>query len=271
MNSMRRHLFIQILLWCFCWPIIAQNSSFNIPDAPDPARFMMDYTGIFTDSVCASFERRLGELSDSTSIQIQVVVVKDLEGADPIEYGTELGRKWGVGDAEKNNGVVIVIQPKTAENNHGDLGISVGYGLEAALTDALCKRVIEKEFIPHFKNEDYAGGLKAALDVMIPIAMGESSADAYLAESSKEAEKKEEAPSTGTVFLYIFLTIAGGVGFGVAVKSILERRGVDTRSRGINKDDPTEEDPKRHYSSGSSSGRRYGGGSFGGGGAKGSW
>lgn len=269
---MLRHLFTQILLWCFCWPIIAQTSSFDIPDAPSPARFVMDYVGVLNDSARANLEQRLGILSDSTTIQMQVVLIEDLKGADPIEYGTELGRKWGVGSAEANNGVVFVIQPKTAENNSGDVGISVGYGLEPVLTDALCKRVIEKELIPHFQNEDYAGGLNAALDVMIPIAQGDASADSYLNPPNENSKKTEDAPSVGTVFLYMFLIIAGGVGFGVAVKSVLKRRGVDTRSRGINKDDPTEEDTKRHYSSGSSSGgRHYGGGSFGGGGAKGSW
>lgn len=277
---MLRRLFTQILLWSFCWPIFAQNPSFNIPDAPNQARFVMDYVGVLGDSARVRLENRLIRLNDNSTAQMQIVLINDLEGADPIMYGTELGRKWGVGNKDMNNGVVIVVQPKTEENKKGEVGISVGYGLEGVLTDAFCQRIVDNELIPHFKNDDYSGGLDAALDVMIPVAQGESTAATYLSSSAKtKAQKtsgKADETSAWTGLLYVFLIIFGGVGFGFAVAGILKllEKGVGSSSgRSYIRDD---DENTRHYSSSSSSpssssGRSYGGGSFGGGGAKSSW
>ena len=107
-----------------------------------------------------------------------MVTVKSLNGYSPAQFATELGHKWGVGQKKYDNGVVILIKPKY-RNERGKAFISVGYGLEPVITDALAKRIVENEMIPHFEQNDYYGGISAAVDVLMKLASGEISEQMY--------------------------------------------------------------------------------------------
>jgi uncharacterized protein len=76
-----------------------------------------------------------------------------------------------------NNGVIIVVKPK--DDTDGQVEIATGKGLEGALPDIFCKRIIEDEMIPHFRENDYYGGIVAALDIILPVCAGEYSYDNY--------------------------------------------------------------------------------------------
>ena len=129
-----------------------------IPDKPYPPRLVNDFAGIFSYAQRNALENKLSAFDDSTSNQIAVVTVTDLEGLSPAEYGTEIGIRWGVGSGKFDNGIVILVKPKTAESG-GEVNISVGYGLEGAIPDSYAKRIIENEMIPAFRLSDIAGGL----------------------------------------------------------------------------------------------------------------
>ncbi len=144
----------------------------QIPAKPEPPRLVNDLANIFTTEQCASLENCLVAFDDTTSNQIAIVTVNDLGGMDKAEFAYKIGQEWGVGSKKNNNGIVILVKPKI-KNEKGEVYISVGYGLEGAIPDAIAKRIIEKEMIPRFREDDYYGGVKAAVDVLIPAALGE--------------------------------------------------------------------------------------------------
>lgn len=149
-----------------------------IPPVPDPPRLVNDYAGILQREA-AGLERLLRAFSDSTSNQITIVTLDDLHGHEASQVAYEIGERWGVGNAKYDNGVVILIKPKN-RNGAGEVFIAPGYGLEAALPDAVCKRIIDDEMIPYFRADDYASGVISALRVIMPLAAGEITAKEYM-------------------------------------------------------------------------------------------
>ena len=232
--------------------LIASSLMAGIPERS--SRLVNDYAGVFGASQRDSMERRLVALDDSTGNQIVVVTLTDLEGYDISEYAVELGRQWGVGSKKNNNGVVIVVKIKTATSK-GRAFIATGYGLEGALPDATCKRIVDNEMIPHFMTNDYYRGVDAALDVIIPIVKGEY--------SSKDYEEDDKV-ALGTFALFLIVAI-------VIVIMWSKRGGGGTTysSGGTYRSGPVYWGGS--YGGSSSRGGGFGGGSFGGGGAGGSW
>lgn len=149
------------------------------PERPEPARLVNDLAGIFTSGQRVELESVLDRFSRETSNQFCIVTVSEMYGMDKAELAYSIGEKWGVGSEKFDNGVVILVKPKT-DNAKGEVFIATGYGLEGALPDALCKRVVERNMIPYFQTGDYYGGVVSALEVMIPIAKGEYSVEEYM-------------------------------------------------------------------------------------------
>ena len=147
-------------------------NAYAIPSRPEPPRLVNDLTGSFTEEQAERLEQRLVAYSDSTSTQITVVLVNDLEGEEASSYATEIGEQWKVGSDKFDNGVVILVKPRN-ENGGGEVFIAVGYGLEGALPDARVKRIINEIMIPHLAEGDYFAAVDAACEKIISLADGE--------------------------------------------------------------------------------------------------
>jgi uncharacterized protein len=160
-------------------------SAQDIPDRPVPPRLVNDFAGILGSDEANRLEMKLVRFNDSTSTQITVVTVKTLNGYDYIDYAQRLGQKWGVGQKGTNNGLVILVKPKYA-NEKGEACIQTGYGLEGILPDITCKRIVDNEMIPRFKEGNYYAGLDAATTTIISISRHEYTADQY----NKRTQKK---------------------------------------------------------------------------------
>ena len=160
------------------------TASAQIPSAPNPPRLVNDFAGLMTEQQVATMERRLVDFNDSTDNVICVVTVKSLNGMTPNEFAYEIGDQWGVRGKRsgKNNGVVVLVKPK--DETDGAVYIAVGYDLEAVLPDAFVNRVAVDSMIPFFKENDYYGGIDKAIDIMLPIIVGEISCKDY--EKTKE-------------------------------------------------------------------------------------
>ncbi len=246
---------IKYLLLLFYVAVFVGVSA-QIPKKPYERIFVNDFASILPDSARAAMEQRLVALSDTTSNQIVVVTTTDLAGYDIADYAQQIGRGWKVGQEKFDNGVVIVVKPKI-KNDTGGVFIATGYGLEGSIPDATCKRIVEKEMIPFFKKNDYAGGISAALDVLIPMACGEYKSDEY------NEEKNNERAQWIT-----YLSILGVI----ILLVVLDKFGVFGKGGGTTYSSGGSHSFSGGYSSSSSSGGgSFGGGSFGGGGARGSW
>ncbi len=150
----------------------------QLPSPSNPPRLVNDYTGTLNASQINTLEHKLVAYNDSTSTQILVLLVADLQGYSIEQYATEIGHSWGVGQKDKGNGVVILVKPKKG-SERGEVNISTGYGMEQYVTDATGKNIIEKEMIPAFKEGDYYTGIDNAVNVIMALCSGKFTQDEY--------------------------------------------------------------------------------------------
>lgn len=154
------------------FPALLWAAGPNLPESTN--KLVNDFAGVFSAAQVAGMEARLEAFSDSTSNQICIVTILDLEGYAAADYAQRLGEKWGVGSA-KSNGVLILLKPRTPDDPHSDVFIATGYGIEGALPDAVCSRIFRQEMVPLLKLDtpDYYGAVEAAINRIIPIMNGE--------------------------------------------------------------------------------------------------
>jgi uncharacterized protein len=138
-------------------------------DFPPLTGRVVDQAGVINAQTRSSLETKLKDLEDKSSIQLVVATVKSLQGSDIETYANELFRFWKLGQAQKNNGVLLLVAP-----NEHKVRIEVGYGLEGTLTDALSSVIIASAIIPRFKTNDYSGGIERGVDGIISVLSGDS-------------------------------------------------------------------------------------------------
>ena len=128
---------------------------------------VVDTGDMLSPDVEAVLTERLAAHEDSTGNQIAVLTVPSLEGRVLEPYATEVFRSWGLGDAEANNGVLLLIA-----RDDRKIRIEVGYGLEGSIPDALAAQIIRNEMTPRFREGDADGGTLAAVEALIGAAEG---------------------------------------------------------------------------------------------------
>ena len=262
MNNIHKIL-ISLLLVISGFTVTAQN----IFVRPEPARLVNDFAGILNATQVNELENALVAFNDSTSTQIAVVIVKDLMGYDANQLALEIGRKWGVGQKGRNNGVVILIKPKVG-NSRGAAAIQAGYGMEAKITDALSKRIIELEAIPQFKENNYYGGIIASVKAVMLASKGEYKA------IPKSKNKKGNA-MTLVFIVIVFIVIVSAISRKKQTNKTMSSSGSNIPfwllMGGILGSSGRSGGGWSDFSSGSNEFGGFGGGDFGGGGASGSW
>lgn len=256
---------LSTLLLCLstvvCWA--------EIPDKPTPERLVNDFAGLLNETQKKVLEDSLVAFNKATSTQICVVTVKSLDGYDISDYAQRLGEKWGVGTKKHNNGAILLVKPKT-EKEKGRAFIATGYGLEGALPDIICYRIVNNIMIPYFKQNDYAGGIIAGASYMMKATRGE-----YTAEP-EEDDGAIEVIIFIVVFLIIMIIVArSSKGNGGSSNMNNNNR----PNRRVTYDEPFTQGSvfggsRSRDDSGFGGGDifgGFGGGSFGGGGAGGDW
>ncbi|MEI9947248.1 MAG: TPM domain-containing protein [Chitinophagaceae bacterium] len=257
-------LFFAILISFFSLSAFAQVEK-EVPNKPNPPRLVNDFTGKFlTDDQVSSLEYKLTKYDDSTSNQVAIVIVDDLKGYSAADYAIALGKKWGVGNSNFDNGVVLLVSTGGAAGDR-DVFIAPGYGLEGAITDITADAIIDNDLVPNFKSGNYYRGLDEATNSIIEAAAGRYKAPTGYG-------KSKSGKGAGIIFIIIMIIIfsiaggrgggrGGGVGSGWIIGSILSGM---TSGRGGG---------GGWSGGGGSSGGfgGFGGGGFGGGGAGGKW
>lgn len=171
------------------------------PENSVPPRLVNDFAGMLNDQEINALERKLVAFNDSTSTQIAIVTVADLKGYDKADYAQRLAEKWGIGQAGRDNGVLILVKPKTG-TSQGEVFIAQGYGLEGAIPDLICREIVDYEILPSFRVDNYYEGLNKATNTLMSLASGEFSADQYM--NKKKGNSGGIAPF---IFFIIFLII----------------------------------------------------------------
>lgn len=176
------------------WLLLAAAAAAAITFPPLSGR-VVDEAGILPQAVKERISKKLENLEKESTDQFVVVTLKSLDGYDIADYGYRLGRHWGIGRKEKNNGVLLIVAP-----NDRKVRIEVGYGLEGVLTDFQSDRIIRDVIIPRFKDGDYAGGIEAGTDAVISLLQNPG----VPAEKSSSSSKKSFDPFD-IAFVILFL------------------------------------------------------------------
>ena len=181
-------------------------SSQDIVPRPDGRQQLVyDYADFLQKPQAEELNRLLEEFALETSNQILVLTVKSLNGLEPYYYAEEVLSTWGIGQKDLNNGVVMLIKPKTPDSR-GQVFISVAYGLEGAIPDATAALIVNNEIIPEFKNGNNFQGVYNGVWVLMELARGEINAGEYQKRSSG---KKESSFLPFLFFIVIFIIIFG--------------------------------------------------------------
>ncbi len=272
-NNIQRNLEMKFKNILFTLILLMLTTGLSAQTFPaKPNRLVNDYTQTLSLDQVTRLEQKLVAFDDSTSTQIAVVIIKSLEGYDVQDYTVRLAESWGVGGAQNNNGVVLLV-------SLGDRKVTIqtGYGVEGTLPDAIARRIIENEITPSFKAGDYYAGINQGTDAIIAYTKGEYKND---------SPKKRGKSGGGIVpFIIIFIIIIilaikrGGGGGGSQViggrgsaspfwwlllGSQLGRGGGGGGFGGFS-------GGGGGFGGGGGGFGGFGGGSFGGGGASGSW
>lgn len=226
---------------------------------------VVDEAGLLAPDVEAALAAQLEALENETGRQLVVATIADLQGYPIEDYGYQLGRAWGIGQKDVNDGVLLIVAP--AERK---VRIEVGYGLEPVVTDALATLIIRRAILPAFREGDMPRGIVQGTDALIEqlqLSPEEAAARNKQAAALASKQGKEELGIVGVFWvivaiIVIFSFFSGGGGGG----GRRYRRGSA---------------PVVIWGSGGSFGGRSGGGwgggfsggggSFGGGGASGGW
>ena len=190
-----------LLAMLFCSPLWADNTH-GIPKRPNPPMLVNNLSsepGFLTPGQTQSLEAKLENFSNETSNQIAIVIVDTLNGYDAAGYAAELGQEWGIGQKNKDNGIVVLIKVSPPHKAF----IATGKGLEGAIPDAIAFEIVQNEIIPEFKQGNYYEGLDNATNVLMSLAKGEYNAKDYAKRVAHRGSK-----SAGFVIALMILLIA---------------------------------------------------------------
>jgi uncharacterized protein len=228
---------------------------------PDLSGRVVDQAGLLSASARDRLTNWLAELERAKGYQVVVATVPSLQGVPIEDFGYRLGRAWGIGEAGRNTGALLIVAP-----TERTVRIEVGYGLEGTLTDAQSRAIIERDILPAFRSGSYEQGILAGTAEILRT-LGFEPTDA-----PERAPQAPGAPESGGLGLLFFIGMILFIMFmnrrgGRRSRSILPYMLASYAAGSLGRSG-------RGSSGGGGSfggGFRGGGGSFGGGGASGRW
>jgi uncharacterized protein len=136
---------------------------------PKPAGYFNDYAGVVSKDAALRFNEQLAQFERETSNQVVVAIFPKMQSDSSIEdYTQRIAQVWGVGQKDRRNGAVLFVFAQEHK-----MYIQVGYGLEGALPDVTAFDITEYQIKPHFRANDYEGGLATGIDSIIKAIRGE--------------------------------------------------------------------------------------------------
>lgn len=142
---------------------LTTSNSDSIFKFPKPIGYVNDYANVFTAEQRVNLDEKISYYEFETTNEIAIITIDSIAPYDNIsDFTTDLAKEWGIGKAEKNNGLVILFCMSLRE-----VRISTGLGTQKILTDEICKNIIDQILIPNCKKDDYYIGIEKALAEII--------------------------------------------------------------------------------------------------------
>lgn len=174
------------------------------PTFPPLTGRVVDEAGLLSPSVREAITAELAAHETATSNQVVVVTLSSLQGYSIEEYGYQLGRHWGIGQAERDNGVLLIVVPTERK-----VRIEVGYGLEGILTDALSHDIIQNRILPRFRQQQYEMGITEGVTGVLAVLQG-----SYMpvSKAKRQSQSQSQDLRVGTfISLFMFFLIVGEI------------------------------------------------------------
>ena len=194
-----------------CWltrsvillPLVLSFSLHAAPEFPKLDDRVVDTGSLLTDGTREALIGELAAHEQASSNQVVVVTLTSLQGYSIDDYGYQLGRHWGIGQKERDNGVLLIVAPQERK-----VRIEVGYGLEGTLTDALSHNIIQTVILPEFKKGNMAQGIVSGARAIVQALEGTF---------EPLPENKTKEPGGGILMALVLL-----FGFGQTLRGFLK-------------------------------------------------
>ncbi len=192
------------LLTCVCWSLLLIVTSVNAQQAvPTLTGHVIDTTNTLSAQQMQQLESRLGAFEHGAGAQIVVLLVPTTQPEDIASYASRVSNSWKIGRRDIGDGLLLLVA-----KNDRKVRIEVAKTLEGAIPDLAAKRIIDQSITPHFKQDDFAGGLDAALVQIMARISGESlPAPAAAARDVKAGFEWTDL----AIFAFFAVPIVGGV------------------------------------------------------------
>jgi uncharacterized protein len=193
-----------LLAIALCWAVVAGA---QVPVPPIGGR-VTDQTATLTNEQKSALEQTLRSFEARKGSQVAVLIVPSTAPETIEQYALRVAERWKPGRKNVDDGALLLVA-----KDDRTLRIEVGYGLEGALTDAACKRIISEIIVPRFRQGDFYGGIAAGVDRVLRVIDGEA------------LPKPEEKRSGGTRGIGEFLPVALilALVMGVVLRTVLGR------------------------------------------------
>ena len=255
-------------------------------DFPQLTGRVVDQANLLSPEQELDLQSKSAALEAQSGRQFVVATVPSLGGIEIEDYGTRLGREWGIGREGEDDGVILLVAPTEKK-----VRIETGYGAEGFLPDILAGRIIRNQILPRFRQGDMAGGIMAGSNAVLQ-QMSVPAEEAQRNIAAAEQQQRQTASGMEGVsvlpviiMVIIFFSIIGSLSRRARGRRYRRRHGISpwVVLWGINEMSRA----SRHrggwgsggfggggfggFGGGGFGGFSGGGGGFGGGGASGGW
>ncbi len=196
--TVARWLALALLLLCGA---AASAQALRFPE--HRGRWVVDEASILSDATEQALSRRLFDFQQQTQRQVVVATVPSLNDQPINDYAYQLGRVWGIGDARRDDGILLLVAP-----NERKVRIEVGDGLQPILTDALSARIIRDAITPRFKAGDFDGGVTAGVDrILAQLQLPPEQAREIAAQSQAAADNGDGGIPIGWIIFIVIVVL----------------------------------------------------------------
>ena len=190
----------------FALLLTAANAQ-NFAAIPPLTSHVTDVAGMLNPGQRTALENVLKEYETRTGSQIAILLVNSTEPEAIEQYSIRVADAWKLGRKGIDDGVILVVakdNPKALRR----LRIEAGRGVQGVLTDAQSKRVLQDVIAPHFRQNDYYGGLVAGVAAITSVLDKEK-----FPEPAGQSAAQADASDIGNLLpiLFIALIIIGGI------------------------------------------------------------
>lgn len=199
---MRKKLYSILVLCLFALGVQAQYTVATVPNprATDAGAFVANPDGIISSDCVHQLQSISEILNDLTGVELVYVIINSIGYEDAFDFSLDLFNTWGIGDKEKNRGVLIFMSME-----YHDIRIVTGGGVEGLLPDAVCSDIVWDDMVPEFREGNYERGLiKGAIAIYEHLATDEAQAELLL---GYKAEPVSESPFKGLSILSLIVLL----------------------------------------------------------------